>query len=77
MDKSLLKKIDDCENIHSANPLYLLVNHANGYIEKKNGNKYFIFYDYVNENKKVLKKYNEVWDGIKNQIEAINRLHEN
>ena len=35
MDKSLLKKIDDCENIHSANPLYLLVNHANGYIEKK------------------------------------------
>ena len=45
--------------------------------KKKNGNKYFIFYDYVNENKKVLKKYNEVWDGIKNQIEAINRLHEN
>ena len=46
-------------------------------LKKKNGNKYFIFYDYVNENKKVLKKYNEVWDGIKNQIEAINRLHEN
>ena len=28
-----IKKIDDCENIYSVNPLYLLVNHANGYIE--------------------------------------------
>ena len=30
-----IKKIDDCENIYRVNPLYLLVNHANGYIEKK------------------------------------------
>ena len=30
-----IKKIDDCENIYSVNPLYLLVNHANGYIEEK------------------------------------------
>ena len=28
-------KNDDCENIHSVNPLYLLVNHASGYIEEK------------------------------------------
>ena len=27
-----IKKICDCENIHSVNPLYLLVNHASGYI---------------------------------------------
>ena len=34
-----IKKIDDCENIYSVNPLYLLVNHESGYIEeKKNGN---------------------------------------
>ena len=38
-----IKKIDDCENISSVNPLYLLVNHASGYTEKKNGNKYLIF----------------------------------
>ena len=25
-----IKKIDDYENIYSVNPLYLLVNHANG-----------------------------------------------
>ena len=50
-----IKKIDDCENIYSVNPLYLLVNHASGYIEEKNGNKYLIF-DSVDENKEVLKK---------------------
>ena len=30
-----IKNIGDCESIHSVNPLYLLVNHANGYIEEK------------------------------------------
>ena len=30
-----IKKIGDCENIHSANPLYLLINQARGYIEEK------------------------------------------
>ena len=50
MDTSI-KKIDDCENIYSVNPLYLLVNHASGYIKEKIGNKYLTFDDYVNENK--------------------------
>ena len=35
-----IKKIDDCENIYSVNPLYLLVNHTNRYIEEKGVNKY-------------------------------------
>ena len=30
-----IKKIDDCENIYSVNPLYLIIAHANGYINKK------------------------------------------
>ena len=38
-----IKKIDDHENNHSVNPLYLIVNHANGYIEEKDGNKYLIW----------------------------------
>ena len=50
-----IKKIGDCENIHSANLLYLLVNHASGYIEEKKGNKYFIFDDSVDKNKGLLK----------------------
>ena len=72
MDTSQLKKIDNCENIYSVNPLYLLVNHASGYIKEKNGNKYLIFDNSVNENKVLLKKYTDVWDGIKNEIKAIN-----
>ena len=62
-----IKKIDDCENIYSVNPLYLLVNHANGYIEEKGVNKYLIF-DSTDENKELLKNYNNVWNGIKNKI---------
>ena len=50
-----IKKIGDCENIHSVNPLHLLVNHASGYIEEKNENKYLMFDDSVNENKELLK----------------------
>ena len=50
-----IKKIDDYESIYSVNHLYLCVNHANGYIEEKNGNKYLIFDDSVYENKELLK----------------------
>ena len=50
-----IRKIDDCESVYSVNALYLLVNHASGYIEEKNGNKYLIFDDSVNENKGLLK----------------------
>ena len=60
MDTSQIKKINDCENIFSVNPMYLLVNHASGYIEEKNGNKYLIFDDSVNEKKGLLKKYADV-----------------
>ena len=36
-----------------------------------------IFDDSVNENKELLKKYADVWDGIKNEIKAINGGKEN
>ena len=65
-----IKKIDDYESIYSVNPLYLRINHASGYIEEKNGNKYLIF-DSVDENKELLKKYNDVWSGIKNKIKEV------
>ena len=38
---------------------------------KKSESKYLVF-DSTDENKKVLKKYRELWDGIKNDIEIIN-----
>ena len=65
-----IKKIDDCENIYSVNPLYLFVNHASGYIEEKGVNKYLIF-DSTDENKELLKKYNDVWNGIKDKIKEV------
>ena len=36
------------------NPLYLLIDHASGYIEEKGVNKYLAF-DSVDENKELLK----------------------
>ena len=67
-----ISKIGGCENVYSVNLFYLLVNHANGYIEEKSGNKYSILDDYVNENKALLKTYPNVWDEIKNEIKTIN-----
>ena len=72
-----IKKIDDYENIYSLNPLYLILNRASGYIEEKNGNKYSIFDDSVNENEGLLKTYADIWDGIKNKIKTINGGQEN
>ena len=49
----------------------MLVNHANGYIEEKNGNKYLVFDYSINENKE-LQKHEDFWNGIKNKIQKIN-----
>ena len=65
-----IKKIDDCENISSVNPLSLRITHANEYIEEKGVNKYLVF-DSANENKELLKKYNDVFNGIKNKIKEV------
>ena len=66
-----IKKIDDYKSVYSVNPLYLQVNHANGYIEEKNENKYLIF-DSKDENKELPKKYADVRNGIKNKTNKIN-----
>ena len=65
-----LKKIDDWEKIYCVNPLYLLINHASGYIEEDNENKYLIF-DCTDENQELLRKYSNVWNGIKNKIKEV------
>ena len=41
------------------------------YWRKKDESKYLVF-DSTDENKEVLEKYTELWDGIKNEIETIN-----
>ena len=49
-----IRKIHDYKSIYSVNLLFLKVNHASRYIEKKNGNKYLIF-NSTDENKEILK----------------------
>ena len=52
--------------------IYLLpINHASGYIEEKSANKYLIL-DSTDENrKKLLKKYKDVFNGIRVKIKEI------
>ena len=50
--------------------MYLNITHANGYIEEKNVNKYLVF-DSTDENKELLKKYNDVFNGIRDKIKEI------
>ena len=65
-----IKKIDDSKNIHSVNPLYLLIDHVSGYIEEKGVNKYLIF-DSTGENKELLKTNNDIFNGISDKIKEI------
>ena len=58
------------------NPLYLRITHANGYIEEINENKYLIF-ESIDENKELLKKYNDAFNGIRDEIKTINGGKEN
>ena len=55
----------------------MIINEASEYIEEKNANKYLIFDDSVNEDKELLKKYEDVWNEIKNEIKTINGGKEN
>ena len=52
------------------NPLYLRITHARGYFEEINENKYLIC-DSVDKNKELLKKYNDVFNGIMDKIKEV------
>ena len=59
-----VKKIGDCENINSVNPLYLMIHSATEYFKEKYGENYLILDS--------TEKYDEVFSGIKKEIETIN-----
>ena len=56
--------------VNSVNLLYLTINKMNGYIEENNRNKYSILVPAV-ERKEKLKKYEELWDKIKDLSRSI------
>ena len=51
--------------INSVNPLHLLVHETDGFIEEIEGSKYLNI-AFTDSNSEVLKKYAEIWSGIKN-----------
>ena len=53
----------DHVNIHSVNPLYLIINEVDGFIEESTGNKYLIFAS-TDKNKEVLRKFIEFWNEL-------------
>ena len=66
-----IKIISVYENITSVNPLYLIINDVDGYIEENDKNKYLSFAS-TDNNKEVLKKYIKLWDEVKYHIQTIN-----
>ena len=62
-----IKKIGNGYDINSVDPLYLRIDNANGYFEEINEVKYKIFDD-THENKKLLKRYDDVFNGIMDKI---------
>ena len=57
--------------INSVNPLYLMINIIDGFIEEKNSDKYLNIAS-TDRNSEVLKKNSKIWNGIKDCIEKIN-----
>ena len=54
--------------------MYLIIDKVDGHLEENNGNKYLLFdlteLHSTDENKEVLKKYTELWDVTKSEIET-------
>ena len=67
---STVKKIANCNNINSVNPLYLMIHEMISHFQEKSRNKYLVLDD-VDENRSIVKKYEEVWEGVKKEIETI------
>ena len=66
-----VREIANCDNMNNVNPLYLMINEMFGHFEEKI--KIIFSFEWCEWNKKVSKKYEEVLEGVKNEIETINR----
>ena len=66
-----MKKIGQDYDINSVNPLYLRIDNASGYIQEINEDKYLVF-DVRDENKKLLKRYDDFLNRIMGKIRKLN-----
>ena len=62
-----VKKIANCNNINSVNPLYLMIDKMIGHFEEKNGNKYLVLDD-VDENNEVSKNMKKFGVELKKKL---------
>ena len=60
----MIKRFSDYENIHSINPLYLIIHSVTGHFKEKYGEKYLIIDS--------TEKYEEVFSGIRSEIKTLN-----
>ena len=58
-----IKNFGDCENIHSVNPLDLMIHSATGYFKEQNGEKYLILDS--------TEKYEEIFLKIKKKLKRL------
>ena len=65
-----VKKIGYSYDINSVSLLYLRIDNANVYIEEINEDKYLVFDD-TNENKELLRRYDDVFNGTMSNIKKI------
>ena len=65
-----VKKIANCNNINSVNPLYLMIDKMIGHFEEKSGNKYLVLDD-VNENKEVSKNMKKFGKVLKKKLKRL------
>ena len=58
-----IRNIDNYENTHSVDPLYLIARKADAYIEESNGDKYLVFASTDRKQKSIDKVYGALgWD---------------
>ena len=65
-----IKKIGDCYDVNSVNPLCLRIDNASGYIKEDWIHKYLIF-DSTDKNKELLKRYDDAVNGLVDRTKKI------
>ena len=69
-----VKKIDNCKNINSINPLYLMIDEMIGHFEEKNESKYLVLDD-VDENKEASKNMKKFGKVLKKKLMVAKKLN--
>ena len=70
-----VKKIANCNNINSVNPLYLMIDKMIGHFEEKSGNKYLVLNDVDETFQKNIKKFGKVLKKKLKRLMVVKKLN--